>query len=195
MKLSLLLLIPALLLAFGAQAQKNKFKAGKKAPAFDLKDSEGNSQKLDDLLKTNDNVVLLFYMGSWNKYDVEYLKAVNEKYDAFKSKNTEVLAITREKASYANQTKAQDGIQFPILMDNDWYIISQYELANKISKGYLPSKYREFSKYNATHTGSKDDVIPIPATYVIGKDGKVKWNHFDIDYRQRPAVADILNNL
>ena len=37
--------------------------------------------------------------------------------------------------------------------------------------------------------------LPIPATFVIGRDGKIAWRHFDPDYRKRSVVKDIVETL
>jgi peroxiredoxin len=37
--------------------------------------------------------------------------------------------------------------------------------------------------------------LPIPATFVIGSDGKILWRHFDPDYRKRSIVKDIVHAL
>ncbi|TVQ90758.1 MAG: AhpC/TSA family protein, partial [Bacteroidetes bacterium] len=37
--------------------------------------------------------------------------------------------------------------------------------------------------------------LPIPATYIIGQDGKIAWRQFDPDYKKRSSVKDILEAL
>lgn len=37
--------------------------------------------------------------------------------------------------------------------------------------------------------------LPIPATFIIGQDGKIVWRHFDPDYKQRSSVLDIVRNI
>ena len=37
--------------------------------------------------------------------------------------------------------------------------------------------------------------LPVPATYIIGKDGLIKWRHFNYNYSQRASVKEILDNL
>ena len=49
----------------------------------------------------------------------------------------------------------------------------------------------------AVNNGQKPDAVylPIPAIYIIGKDGEIKYRFFDPDYRNQALVKDILNNL
>ena len=43
--------------------------------------------------------------------------------------------------------------------------------------------------------GNNGAVLPVPATYVIGKDGIIKYVFFNPDYKVRATVGDILNHL
>jgi peroxiredoxin len=42
------------------------------------------------------------------------------------------------------------------------------------------------------NNGNTDHVLPVPATYVIDKTGKIIYVHFDKDYTRRASVNDIL---
>jgi len=35
----------------------------------------------------------------------------------------------------------------------------------------------------------------VPAVYIIGKDGEIKYRFFEEDYKKQAAVKDILSNL
>ena len=84
---------------------------------------------------------------------------------------------------------------YPIGLDTDWYTMSNYGVAVKITKNYVPLKHKEYSALNAKHIGSKDDMIPVPATFLINKEGKIIWMHYNPDYRRRPDVNKILEQL
>jgi peroxiredoxin len=49
----------------------------------------------------------------------------------------------------------------------------------------------------AANNGQKPDAVylPVPAVYIIGKDGEIKYRFFEEDYKKQAAVKDILNNL
>lgn len=38
-------------------------------------------------------------------------------------------------------------------------------------------------------------MLPVPTTYVVGKDGKIEFVHFDEDFQKRAEVAEILKVL
>jgi peroxiredoxin len=41
--------------------------------------------------------------------------------------------------------------------------------------------------------GNNSWVLPIPATFVVGKDGRVKTRFVDPNYRKRIAIEDLLD--
>jgi peroxiredoxin len=55
---------------------------------------------------------------------------------------------------------------------------------NKILKADLKNAHSDESQQ-----------LPIPATFIIGKDGKIIWRHFDPDYKKRSTVDDIVKNI
>ena len=36
-------------------------------------------------------------------------------------------------------------------------------------------------------------MLPLPACFVIGRDGRVAWSHVDADYTRRAEPADVLS--
>ena len=44
----------------------------------------------------------------------------------------------------------------------------------------------------AKYQGNDSWMVPIPATFVVGTDGRVKARFVDPDYRKRMAIEDLL---
>jgi alkyl hydroperoxide reductase subunit AhpC len=73
----------------------------------------------------------------------------------------------------AHLEKEGDGkVDFPLLEDQDHKVINRYGLLNPQGKGW-----------------------PHPATYVIDRQGVVRWKFIEIDYKIRPSNAAILEAL
>jgi len=47
----------------------------------------------------------------------------------------------------------------------------------------------------APHQGGETWMPPIPATFVVGRDGLIKARFVDPDYRERMAIEDIVRAL
>ena len=49
----------------------------------------------------------------------------------------------------------------------------------------------DFNKVNGSNAAN----LPVPATYIIGKNGKIKYAFFDVNYTKRASVKDIIEHL
>jgi peroxiredoxin len=43
-----------------------------------------------------------------------------------------------------------------------------------------------------TFQGNNSWILPIPATFAVGRDGRVRARFIDPDYRKRTGIADVL---
>lgn len=59
----------------------------------------------------------------------------------------------------------------------------------------LQQKYLEFGIDLKQANGNDNQMLPVPATYVIGKDGIIKYIHYDPNYKNRSSADEILKHL
>lgn len=55
--------------------------------------------------------------------------------------------------------------------------------------------YRTGGNDLPVHNGNGRWVLPLPATYVIGRDGRIVFVHIEADYRERAEPTDVLMQL
>jgi peroxiredoxin len=54
-------------------------------------------------------------------------------------------------------------------------------------------RYKSFGNDLLTINGQKGKpYLPIPAVYIINRDGSVTYRFFEADYRKRPSVKELL---
>jgi len=57
-------------------------------------------------------------------------------------------------------------------------------------------KYREnVTRLTKKSNGNVEGILPIPATFIVGKNGTIKWKHVDVNYTNRSTVKQILHEL
>jgi len=75
------------------------------------------------------------------------------------------------------------------------------KLQEDFDVAFLPSMglrfvYNTMLRANLKNAQSDDSqTLPVPATFIIDTNSKVKWRHFDRDYKKRSKINDILENL
>ncbi len=191
--LSFLLLVSTLVFAQTETIYPAGLKAGDTAPDFAAKDQNGKMVTLKEVLK-NDQVVILFYRGEWCPYCNKQLRNFSDSLGMFTAKGARVLAVTPETAGNVKRTIEKTKTAFQVIEDEGMNIMKLYKVNFEVDEKII-AKYKgygiDFDKAN----GSNGANLPVPATYVIGKDGKIKYVFFNPDYRKRAFVKDILENL
>lgn len=173
-------------------AEKAK-KQGDVAPPFSLKNVSGTTVSLKEALKKGP-VVLTFYRGGWCPYCNAQLKSYQSVLPEFKKRGAQLIALTPETPESAAQTTQKDQIQFEILTDPSNQTGNAYGLVFGVP-AELKKLYLGFGIDLEKSQGNPDWQLPIPATYVIDRDGKIAWAFVDIDYRNRAEPSEILKVL
>ncbi len=165
---------------------------GTKAPDFSGNDQNGNPIQLSELTKEGD-VVLVFYRGYWCPICTKNLATYVDNLDAIKAKGAQVIAIAPEGEQNIHKTVAETNLAIPFISDSNHKIMDLYGVSFKVSDGYN-EKFSNWKKdlTIAQVNEQEEAYLPIPATYIIGQDGTIKWVHFDPNYRKRASVEDVL---
>ena len=165
-----------------------------KAPDFKTSDQYGNDFRLKDALKDS-VVVLIFYRGQWCPYCNRQLKKLEDSLQLIKDKGAKLIAVTPEKNEYILKTMEKTTASYPILYDKDSKIMKAYGVAFEVDERTL-SRYKNAEIDLATASGQKDKIyLPVPAVFIISKESSILYRFFDIDYKKRPSVKEILENL
>lgn len=177
-----------------SQAQKPEgLFINSKAPEFKLKDQSGVDVSLKELRKKGP-VVVLFYRGNWCPYCSRQLKALQDSLGVLYDKGVQVVAITAEKQEGIDSTIRKSGAVFPILHDPDMKVAAAYQVAFPVDEKTV-NRYKMAGIDLAKTNGQKVVTLPVPAVYIVNKDGAVTYRFFDENYRNRVPVSEIARNI
>ena len=59
----------------------------------------------------------------------------------------------------------------------------------------IQKKYKQYGIDLTVANGNDDQLLPVPATYIIEQNGLVKYFHYDTDYKSRANAEEILKHL
>lgn len=179
-------------LALQAQKPEGLF-INSKAPEFKLKDQSGVEVSLKELRKKGP-VVLLFYRGNWCPFCNRQLKALQDSLGMIYSKGAQVVAITPEAKEGIDSTIGKTGVLFPLLYDEEMKVASAYEVAFAVDDRTV-NRYKMAGIDLLQNNQQKKAVLPVPAVYIINKEGTVTYRFFDENYRNRISVNEIVKNI
>jgi len=193
--LSIILLLISTLIAC-AQDKKGVNDAkglpvGVKAPLINAIDADSLKFDMNEALRQGP-VVVIFYRGFWCPVCNKHLKQIQDSLSLISNKGATVIAISPEKPEYLEKMEEKTGVKFRLLYDDGYKIANAYDVTFTPKKSELII-YNTALGANLKETHSDDSQrLPIPATYLISKDGKIAWRQFDPDYKNRSSVKDII---
>jgi peroxiredoxin len=165
-------------------------KPGEPMPPFVLPSDGGTLIGLDELL-SHGPVVVSFNRGHWCplcRLELAALTRIHEKAEAL---GAQIVSIVPERQPFAQKIKTKLKVPFPVLSDID----NGYAL----SLGLVMWVGEEVCGLYASHgvnlsefTGGGGWFLPIPATFVVGRDGRVIARFVDADFRKRMEVDAVL---
>ena len=167
---------------------------GTLAPDFSGIDQEGNAVQLSAMVKQNP-VVLIFYRGQWCPVCNRYLSAFQDSLVLLENTGTQVIAITPETSENIKKTIFKTHLTIPVLADTTNKIIKDYKVFFDVTAQYADKIRNNLNTSIANNNNQDRPTLPIPATYIINKDGQISWRQFDINYKKRASVKSILAHL
>jgi len=167
---------------------------GTKAPLFEAQDQNDSTYVLADSLKKG-RVVLIFYRGQWCPICNRHLSNLQDSLEQIYQKGATVIAVSPEKPELMDKTAEKTGASFTLLYDEGYKIADAYDVIFK-PNGKQRLVYNAFlgASLKKAHSDNSER-LPVPATYIIGKDGIIVWRQFDSNYKNRSTVTDILKHL
>lgn len=189
----LILLLPFQQILYGQEKPEGLF-INSKAPDFKATDQYKNEIRLKDVLRDS-LVVLVFYRGQWCPFCNRQLKKLEDSLSFIKSKGARLIAVTPERPEYISKTIEKTNASYPLLYDKDMKIMKAYAVSFEVDEKTV-SRYKNADIDLAEANGQKEKVyLPIPAVYIISKEGTILYRYFDTDYKKRPSVKEIISNL
>jgi len=179
-------------------------KPGDKAPAFSLKNQNGEQKNLLEYL-VQGPVVLTFYRGAWCPFCNLQLKEYNDRLDEITGAGATLIAITPERPG-AVDILAESGVRQDVIdmaVGNVGFDVL-HDAGNRVAETFglvfdLPESHRQLLKMLQVDVeklnGDDSYRFPDPATYVIDTSGLITWAFVPNNYRKRAEVDQILDAL
>jgi peroxiredoxin len=173
----------------GGQADR-VLEAGDAAPRFTLRDADGATVGSRELLARGP-LVATFYRGVWCPYcnvDLQALEAVRP---AIEARGASLVAISPQTEANGRKSQRDNKLGFPILSDAGAAVAAEFGLRFSLPEDLI-EVYRQFGNDLAKINDDPSWVLPMPARYVIGRDGVIAYAEVNPDYTRRPDPSELL---
>jgi peroxiredoxin len=166
---------------------------GTQAPAFEVQDHNGRRVSSADL-RSKGRLVICFIRGRWCPFCVGQMEAINQVASQIAAAGASIVAISPQTEKQAFFMRDQHKLTFSILVDAHNDVARQFGLVYRVpdeQQGLYRSTFVNLPFTN----GDTSWELPIPATYIIDRDGTILLAAADEDYTERPEPLEILSFL
>jgi peroxiredoxin len=166
---------------------------GDPMPAFLLPDHTGRLVGLEELIEQGP-VAVTFARGHWCPYCRIAVSALAEIAGDAADCGTRIVVIVPDRQEFAAKLRVEANAPFPILTDIDngyalslglVFWVGEEMRQHMLARGSDPSLSQ----------GNDSWFVPVPATFVVGRDGRIVARHVDPDYRKRMELDAVLEAL
>ncbi|HVJ53428.1 MAG TPA: peroxiredoxin-like family protein [Aliidongia sp.] len=168
-------------------------KAGAPAPAFLLPDHQGHLVGSNELLSKGP-LVVRFFRGSWCPFSVAELHIFQAAATAFDALSATVVTLTPDTGMLPRNLKSTEGLDLRILSDVDSGIGLSFGAVFSVPCTARPALKALGADLEARH-GNSIWMLPLPATFIIGRNGLVLDAATSLDFTAIARPSLILKRL
>ena len=168
----------------------NVLSVGAKAPQFDVPDHDGRIVSSAALLAQR-RLVVCFIRGRWCPFCVGQMEAMNLIVPEIERAGAALIAISPQTVKQSFFMHDQHRLRFPLLSDAGNLVAHKFGITYRVPE-YQAEVYRRAFVNLPFTNGDESWELPIPATYILDRDGTVLYASADEDYTERPEPDDIV---
>lgn len=165
-------------------------RTGQPAPSVPVLNFRGLPVPLADAWRHGPAIVL-FIRGGWCRACSLLLRHWRDHGETLRALNTTLVAIAPQTPDLADRTAIDNGLDFSVLSDPELSAANGFGLSFT-----LPPEAVDLYAANGIDVpvlnGNGLWVLPVPATYVIGPDGVVRYRHVEGDPSPSPRPEEVL---
>ena len=165
-------------------------KVGDLMPRFLLPNAEGCLVDSDDLLNKGP-LVVSFFRGEWCAFCTLELRALHRKLPELEQLGANLVAVTADTGAALRSAKEKYGLPFEVLSDVDCALGLRFGIIFKVPDA-IQRFYRVDGVDLAARHGNGASLLPVPATFVVDRHGKICHAYVDVDFSRRMEPDDIV---
>ena len=165
-------------------------KVGEQMPLFALPSQAGRLVLLEELL-ADGAVVMSFNRGHWCPFCKIELTTIARYHNEIASHGAQVVSILPDRQKFVGKLRSDLAGRLKILTDID----NGYALSLGLVL-WLGDRLKELMRGRGLHLdliqGNDGWFVPLPATFVVARDGTVVSRHVDPEFRSRMDIDEII---
>jgi peroxiredoxin len=172
---------------------RSSLRAGDRMPDFALPNIQGRLVSSAELLARGP-LVLSFFRGGWCPYCTLELLALQEGLPQIERLGATLVAVTPDTGTALAAAKRDNRLGYELLSDVDLGVGLAFGIIFRVPDAIRALYLRLGIDLGARH-GNDAWLLPLPATYIVARDGIIRHAELDPDFKKRMEPAEILRIL
>jgi peroxiredoxin len=140
-------------------------------------------------------MIVTFYRGSWCPYCDLTLRAYSKMIPQLRQAGAQLVAISPQRADAAVPNAAEHRqLDFPVLSDAGNRVAREYGLVYSVAAP-MRALFADFGLDVPSVNGITSWELPVPATFLVTPDSRIRWAYVESDYRLRAEPQRLLQAL
>ena len=152
-------------------------------PALTLPNHKGGITDLAALMAEGE-LIVTFYRGGWCPYCNIELRAYQARLPEIVARGARLIAVSPETPDNTLTTAEKNALAFEVLSDTEGRLADALGIRYELSAP-IKALYQKFGHDLPVHNGDGRWSLPMPATYVVARGGRILRAHVSPDYRTR----------
>lgn len=170
--------------------QDRALQVGGQAPDLTLPDALSRPVRLSTLWAQGP-LVLVFYRGGWCPYCNLTLRAWQQQLPELQRLGARLVAVSPQTPDHSLSTAEKNALAFTVLSDSALDAASGFGVAFEMPPELI-ELYGRAGHDLPMLNGNGRWVLPVPATYLIDRQGRIRFAHIEADYRERAEPESVL---
>jgi peroxiredoxin len=167
----------------GSAEEVCPIKVGATVPKVVLRSVDGVVVNLAEEISKKPTV-LIFYRGGWCVYCNRQMSQLREIERAVLDLGYQLIAISPDRPEKLRETIDKYEFSYTLLSDSKAEAIKAFGLAFRVSQQTL-DRYKTIHIDLEDASGESHHVLPVPAAFIVGTDGVIKYSYVNPNYRVR----------
>ena len=178
-------------------AEAQPLEAGDRAPSFQVRTVEGDPYRFDPAALERP-VILVTFRGGWCPYCNMHLSELRHVLPQIRELGVDVLFLSGDRPGQLYRSLAEDtqqdiaGRDYKILSDADAHAAIALGIAFRASDATIDRRHEKGQDIEGSSM-SLHKVLPVPAVFAIGTDGRIAFAYANADYKVRVPADELLD--
>ncbi|MEW5850785.1 MAG: peroxiredoxin-like family protein [Myxococcota bacterium] len=134
--------------------------------------------------------LFVFYRGGWCPFCNAQLSKLTEIEPELKKLGVQVVAVSPDQTTFLRESTQKHTLSYRLVSDHMGEAIKAFGLAYRVDDATV-AKLKSYKMDIEAASGQRHRLLPVPAAYLVGTDGVVRFAYANPDYKVR-ADPDLL---